>query len=207
MINKLQEFFQSRISSSKKTSYLILIGLVSLLLLLVGNIFSTSSQEDSTNQEMQMKLEQTAKDNDSDPEVNTATADVDELERSYKQDLEMMLEAISGVSEVEVMVNLDSTNVKVYEKNLIIGQQHTDENDQNGGTRQIEENTEEAQVVTIRQGDQEAPLLVQTKRPEVRGVLVVAKGVDHATVKQWVVEAVSRVLDVPTHRVSVMPKN
>ncbi|SES82859.1 stage III sporulation protein AG [Oceanobacillus limi] len=206
MINKLQEFFQSRISSSKKTSYLIIIGLVSLLLLLVGNIFSTSSQEDTPKQNIEMQLEQQSKSTESEVETST-TSDIDELEQSYKSDLEPLLEQISGVSDVEVMVNLDSTNVKVYEKNLIIGQQHTDENDQNGGTRQIEENTEEAQVVSIRQGDREEPLLVQTKRPEVRGVLVVANGVDHASVKQWVVEAVSRVLDVPTHRVSVMPKN
>ncbi|MFD2045970.1 stage III sporulation protein AG [Ornithinibacillus salinisoli] len=204
MIKKLQEFFQSRVGSSKKTSYLVLIGLVSLLLLLVGNIFSTSSQEEQPNQDNRMHLEQDS--NEDESEVETSTSDVSELERSYKQDLEELLGEISGVSEVEVMVNLDSTNVKVYEKNLIIGQQNTNENDQNGGTRQIEENTEETQVVSIRQGDQESPLLVQTKRPEVRGVLVVAKGVDHATVKQWVVEAVSRVLDVPTHRVSVMPK-
>src|SRR5690625_6556456 len=48
-------------------------------------------------------------------------------------------EKIQGVSEVEVMVNLDSTNVKVYEKNLITGQQTTDESDKNGGTRKVED--------------------------------------------------------------------
>ncbi len=71
----------------------------------------------------------------------------------------------------------------------------------------VEDENEEQQVVLVRQGDQEVPLLVETRKPEVRGVLVVAKGAEQATVQEWVVQAVSRVLDVPTHRISVMPKN
>ncbi|SHF59813.1 stage III sporulation protein AG [Ornithinibacillus halophilus] len=209
MIKKLQRFFQSNDTvskiPSKKLSYLIVIGLVALLLLIVGNVFTSSSQGESEKTPEQMQLENTA--NQTSTNDTKSTSDVGELEESYQQDLKTMLEKINGVSEVDVMVNLDSTSVKVYEQNLIIGQQYTDENDRNGGTRQIEDNTEETQTVTVRQGDGETPLLVQTKRPEVRGVLVVAKGVDHASVKKWVVEAISRVLDVPTHKVSVMPKN
>ncbi|MEN2766023.1 stage III sporulation protein AG [Ornithinibacillus xuwenensis] len=205
MINKLQEFLKEKINGSKKTAYIIIIGLVSLLVILVGNIFSTSSQEDLGQELPRMELE--SKSEEVSSQESTTTSDVSELEDSYKKQLEDMLEKINGVSEVEVMVNLDSTKVKVFEKNLIKGQQNTEETDQNGGTRQIEENTEETQTVIVRQGDQETPLLVQTKKPEVRGVFVVAQGVEKATVKQWVVEAVSRVLDVPTHRVSVMPKN
>src|SRR5690625_6668223 len=108
-----------------------------------------------------------------------------------------MLEKIKGVSEVEVMVNLDATNSKGYEKNLIKGQQTTDESDEHGGIRKVEDQTEETQVVFVREGDREIPLLVQTKKPDVRGVFVVAKGVDHATVKMWVIESVAKVLDVP----------
>lgn len=205
LINKLQEFLREKINGSKKTAYVVIIGLVSLLVILVGNIFSTSSQENLGQEIPRMELESESEQVSS--QESTTTSDVGELEANYKKQLEDMLEKIDGVSEVEVMVNLDSTNIKVYEKNLIKGQQHTEENDQNGGTRQIEDNTEETQTVLVRQGDQEQPLLVQTKKPAVRGVLVVAKGVEQATVKQWVVEAVSRVLDVPTHRVSVKPKN
>lgn len=187
-------------------SYLIIIALIGLLLIIVGNLFSTESKNVKENEPFQITSE--------DEEITEASSKsegieliVEELEESFEQDLKVMLEKIQGVSEVEVMVNIDSTNIKVYEKNLIRGQQTTDESDKNGGVRKVEDHTEESQVVLVRQGDQEVPLLVQTKKPEVRGVLVVAKGVDHATVKMWVIESVSKVLDVPTHRVSVMPKN
>jgi len=208
---KLRNLFQLKDGESKfkkpskKTGYLIVIALAGLLLLILGNAFSSSPKETIVNNDLNSNTDKAAEETISDEA--SSTADVDELETSYEKDLQEMLEKIQGVSEVEVMVNLDSTNVKVYEKNLITGQQTTDEADKNGGKRKVEDNTEEKEVVLVRQGDKEVPLLVHTKKPEVRGVFVVAKGVDHATVKKWMVEATARVLDVPTHRVSVMPKN
>ncbi|TQS74515.1 stage III sporulation protein AG [Ornithinibacillus gellani] len=206
VIKKLLSLFQWKDLNgkrSKKVNYMLIIGLVGILLLIVSNIFGDQTKNKENH--IGIQTEQTASKKQS--HNQDSTANVGELEASYKKDLESMLERIEGISEVEVMVNLEATNQKVYEKNLIAGKQFTDENDKNGGTRQIEEHTEETQVVTIRQGDKETPLLIQTKKPEVRGVLIVAKGVDKATRKQWVVEAVTRVLGVPSHRVSVMSKN
>ncbi|MEN2464736.1 stage III sporulation protein AG [Ornithinibacillus sp. JPR2-1] len=207
MINKLQEFLKDKLNGSKKTGYVILIGLVALLVILMGNIFSSSSQKDLGQDMPRLELESESQSEEVSSHDSGTTSDVSVLEANYQKQLKEMLDKIDGVSEVEVMVNLDSTDVKVYEKNLIKGTQQTEENDRNGGTRNIEELTEETQTVIVRQGDQEIPVLVQTKKPKVRGVLVVAKGVESATVKQWVVEAISRVLDVPTHKVSVNPKN
>lgn len=51
-------------------------------------------------------------------------------------------------------------------KNLIVGTQTTVESDQGGGTRNIDDLTEEQQVVIIRQGDQEVPLIVQNKNQQ-----------------------------------------
>lgn len=189
----------------KKIKYVIVLALAGLLLLIISNVFTSSKEEADIDNRFNNQIQQPAQKTVSEEE--TATSDVYELEKSFKDDLEEMLNKIKGVSEVEVMVNLDSTNIKVYQKNLIKGQQTTDEADRNGGNRKVEDNTEETQAVLVRQGDKEVPLLIQTEKPQVRGVFVVAKGVDHASVKKWVIESVSRVLDVPTHRVSVMPKN
>src|SRR5699024_9322226 len=111
-----------------------------------------------------------------------------------------------GVSDAEVLVNLDSTTVKVYEKDLITNQQTTEEEDTNGGTREVDDSTQESTVVLVRQADKEVPLLVQTKKPDVRGVFVIAKGADLPSVQELIVESSSRVLDVSVHRMSVKPK-
>ena len=138
-------------------------------------------------------------------EVSLIT-NVSEIEAHYEKSLQTMLNQIQGVSEVEVMVNVDSTNVQVYEKDLIVGKQSTEETDKNGGRRTVEDETQETKLVFIRQGDQEVPVLVQTKKPEIRGVFIIAKGADNATTKQWIIESVSKVLDVPSYKISVMPR-
>ncbi|MBM7552332.1 stage III sporulation protein AG [Thalassobacillus pellis] len=187
-----------------KKGYIVLIGLVGLLLIIVSNIFQGPSPSQS-----QIDMNKSPNINTSSNSVPEGDTDegIAELEKSYEKELAPLLENIKGVSEVEVMVNLGATKEKLYDKNLIIGKQSTTETDKNGGEREIEDYSREQQLVLVRQGDQELPLLIQTKKPDVKGVLVVAKGVDHMEVKQWVVEAVSRVLAVPTHRISVMPKN
>ncbi|MFS8513242.1 MAG: stage III sporulation protein AG, partial [Planifilum fulgidum] len=40
----------------------------------------------------------------------------------------------------------------------------------------------------------------------VRGVLIVAEGAEDLKRKALIIEAVQRVLDVPVHRISVMPR-
>lgn len=61
-------------------------------------------------------------------------------------------------------------------------------------------------LVIVRSGDQEKPVVVKTEKPKIRGILVVAKGADNIEVKKWIIEAVTRSLDVPSHRVAVLPK-
>ncbi|WP_369413915.1 stage III sporulation protein AG [Aquibacillus saliphilus] len=191
-----------------KLGYILIIALIGLLILIVSNLFQSSSKDEpdlslSSQDEGLSSEEQAAFLNKED----NKTSLVEEIETGYETDLINLLEKVQGISDVDVMVNLDSTNQQVYEKNLIIGTQTTEETDQNGGERYVEDATKEQQVVIVRQGDKEVPLVVQTKKPEVRGVFVVAKGVDHIELEQGVVEAVSRVLNVPSHKISVMPKN
>ncbi|WP_198663190.1 MULTISPECIES: stage III sporulation protein AG [Paraliobacillus] len=189
-----------------KMGYVLILGLVGILVIITSSLFQGETNSLDQSGELSQQ-EPAATEEETFLQKDTKSSDVDEIETQYETDLKDLLEKISGVSAVEVMVNLDATNKQVYEKNLIIGTQTTEETDQNGGERSIEDTTEEQQIVIVRQGDDEVPLLIQTKKPEIRGVLVVAKGVEHLETKQWVTEAVSRVLDVPVHRISIMPKN
>lgn len=133
-------------------------------------------------------------------------SEIADYEAAYENQLKETLENIIGVEDVTVMINLDATETKVLEKNTIVQSQQTDEVDREGGKRNVEDMSRDEQVVIVRNGDQETPIILKTKKPEIRGVLVVAKGADNLKVKQMVIEAVTRVLDVPNHRVSVLPK-
>ncbi|MDQ0269397.1 stage III sporulation protein AG [Cytobacillus purgationiresistens] len=131
---------------------------------------------------------------------------IDDYEKAYVAQIKDALDAIVGVEDVTVVVNVDATEKKVLEKNKTTQSQTTDEIDREGGKRVVEDQSKDEQLVIIRDGEKEVPIVLETKKPVIRGVLVVAKGAENVQVKSWIIEAVSRVLDVPSHRVSVMPK-
>lgn len=131
---------------------------------------------------------------------------VAEYEENYENQLKKALQQMLGVNDVTVVVNIDSTDKKVLEKNRVSKSQTTEETDREGGERKVQEASVDEQLVIIRDGEKEVPIVVETKKPEIRGVLVVAKGAENIQVKKWIVEAVTRALDVPSHRVAVMPK-
>ncbi|KAA6454854.1 MULTISPECIES: stage III sporulation protein AG [Bacillus] len=131
---------------------------------------------------------------------------IDDYEKEYENQLKEILETIIGVEDVSVVVNVDSTSLKVFEKNKSSKNTTTEETDKEGGKRSVTDQTSEEEIVMIRNGDQETPVVVQTKKPDIRGVLVVAQGVDNVQIKKTIIEAVTRVLDVPSHRVAVAPK-
>jgi len=121
----------------------------------------------------------------------------------YERNLKSILNEVSGVSNVHVMVVVDSTVQKIYEKNTDIQNNHTNEEDKDGGTRQSNEQNKKGDVVIIDGGDTKKPLIITKKSPVIKGVWVVAGGVDSPTVKSWVVDAVSSVLGIPSYKVSV----
>ncbi len=131
---------------------------------------------------------------------------VSAYEEKYESQLKKALQQMLGVNDVTVVVNIDSTDKKVLEKNRVSKSQTTEETDREGGERKVQEASIDEQLVIIREGEKEVPIVVETQKPKIRGVLVVAKGAENIQVKKWIVEAVTRALDVPSHRVAVMPK-
>jgi stage III sporulation protein AG len=131
---------------------------------------------------------------------------INDYEKSYESQLKKAIEEMLGVNDVTVIVQIDSTDKKVFEKNKNTKTQTTDETDRDGGQRKVQESSSDEQLVITRNGDKEVPIVVETKKPEIRSVLVVAKGADNIQVQKWIREAITKGLGVPSYRVAVMPK-
>ncbi|MCL6573636.1 MAG: stage III sporulation protein AG [Bacillus sp. (in: Bacteria)] len=127
-------------------------------------------------------------------------------EEQYENQLKKALQEMLGVDDVTVVVTIDSTDKKILEKNRVLKSQTTEETDRDGGQRKVVDTSTDEQLVIIRNGESEVPIVVETKKPDIRGILVVAKGAENIQVKKWIIEAVTRALGVPSHRVAVMPK-
>lgn len=143
-------------------------------------------------------------------DVSETKVSIDAVMEAYEQYYEHMLrdilEAIVGVGEVSVMVNVDATPEQVFEKNTRKSTQLTRESDRQGGSRTVEDTSIDEEVLRIMQGSNEDPVVVKTLKPKIRGVVVVARGAENPTIKNWIYDVVSRSLDVPPHRISVVPK-
>lgn len=201
MIKKILEKVRSYTKLfERKKLLIVMLAISGLILIIFSDFFKKDEQFELDVINEQEPTEEVAKIKDQ------YISDISEMEEQYEKNLQVMLNKIDGVTEVEVLVNIDSTNVNMYEKDVVFGSQTTVETDQSGGKRTVEDETKETRVVFVRQGDEEVPVLLKTEKPTIRGVFIIAKGVGNATVKQMVVEAVSRVLDVPTYRISVLPK-
>lgn len=129
-----------------------------------------------------------------------------EIETQLDIRLKEMLEKIAGVGTADVMVTVDSTEETVVQLNEKKTQQITDETDKNGARRHITDVTQDGQVVLYEVSGGKSPIVVKKIKPRLRGVLIVAKGAENATVRRMISEAVASGLDVPIHRVSVMPR-
>jgi stage III sporulation protein AG len=195
-------------NKNSKYQYLLIVGLFGALIMLVSNIILTNTP--TPNEAITTFQSQTVKGEDietfSSKSSGGGNSTIEDYENAYEAELKEALEQMLGVNKVAVIVNVDATDRKVLEKNKNTTQQTTDETDREGGKRKVEETSINEELVIVRGGDKEGPILIETKKPTIRGVLVVAQGAENIQVKKWIIEAVTRVLDVPSHRVAVMPK-
>jgi stage III sporulation protein AG len=205
-----KQFFKDNQSNHKKGKYIYLIVVLTLgtMIMLISNLFINNESSQNA-----LPTFNNNGDNQSKEDVETfgkkdSTGNnlIRDYELAYEAQLKEALDTIVGVSDVTVVVNVDATEKQVLEKNRKSQTQLTDETDREGGKRKVEDQSTDEQLVIIQNGEKEVPIVVETKKPAIRGVLVVAKGADNIQVKKWIVEAVTRSLDVPSHRVSVLPK-
>lgn len=207
-ITWLKNFLSNKEPDKKlgKYQYLLLILLFGAAIMLISNIVIKDRQSNASlpvNKSEEKIDEEVPAFGQKQSEGNDLIAT---YERAYEAQVKEALDAIVGVEDAIVVVNVDATEKKVLEKNKTSKTQTTDETDREGGKRKVEDQSKEEQLVIIRNGQKEVPIVIETKKPVIRGVLVVAKGAENIQVKKWIIEAVTKALDVPSHRVAVMPK-
>ncbi|TLS36370.1 stage III sporulation protein AG [Pseudalkalibacillus caeni] len=184
--------------------YIVMVVAIGAMLMIVSNMMSSPEPAEPVSSNMQPANEEGSEpafgDNKSSP------SSIVDYENRYENELKEALDLITGVSDVNVVVNLETSPQKIIEKNRSTNKKYTHESDKQGGNRKIEEEVSEEEAVIIQDGNKQEPIVLTTEKPRVRGVLVVAKGAENIQIKKMIVDAVTRVLDVPYHRVAVMPK-
>jgi stage III sporulation protein AG len=189
---------QKWLPMQKKWHYLILLGCIGVGIMLFST-FLTTQEEDAVSSPFTPKKET----------VRTPSLQQNGMqgyEQQFESELSNMLSKVVGVSDVAVIVNLDSTEEEVVQSDTRESTQATNELDTKGGTRSVNQNNVDKKASVYRTDQGEQPIIIKRLKPRVRGVLVVARGVENLQVRALVIEAVQRTLDVPTYRISVLPR-
>ncbi|WP_458123163.1 stage III sporulation protein AG [Paenibacillus sp. Z3-2] len=128
------------------------------------------------------------------------------IEIAFEDKIKGVLENIVGVGTVDVMVTVDSTEELVVQRNVKDSQQLTEETDANGGKRHMTQYTRDGEIITYEISGDQTPIVTKKLKPQIRGVLVVARGAENKVVKELITDAVEKGLNVAAYRISVVPR-
>ncbi len=128
-------------------------------------------------------------------DVNTT----DNLEDKLKN----ILSKIQGVGEVEVCLNYSESSevVAMYNENSTTST--TEETDDSGGTRKIEETDTQKDVIFKEDDGTKTPITAKIVNPKIEGAIITAKGASNAETKNNIIQAVEAVTGLATHKIQV----
>ena len=132
------------------------------------------------------------------------TYSLGEVEKDIAGQVSQILSQVQGAGQVMVTVSLESGPEQSYARNATTVKSSVEEKDTSGGARMTTETNEKTEVV-FAQGQGEA-LVTKEMGPQIKGVLVVAEGAKDTQIKAQLSRAVQTMLNMPAHRVMVLPK-
>ena len=144
------------------------------------------------------------KTNDEDNQTNSQVAYVSlaQYENNLEQSLADIISSIDGAGKTRVMLTMDSTVEQVYATDKTMSQKDIVNSGEDTETNKDTSANSTYITVELSDGTQQTVLLKEIQ-PRVRGVLVVCNGGDNSVVKEKIVDAVTKALDISSSRVSV----
>ncbi len=136
------------------------------------------------------------------PALQTA----EQYDAYYDQQLQRMIDQISGISDALVMVTVNTTPTLRLGQNVTTSRQTSVQSGSSGKTTTATTSTN-SQVVTLQgaSGGQ-TPVVVQQQLPTIAGVLVVARAADAIRMEAAITTAVEDALGIPGYEITVMPR-
>lgn len=127
-----------------------------------------------------------------------------QLEDNLASRISVILSQVKGAGEVSVSLSLETGVKQEFAQNVDDSKSCVEEKDNNGGIRITNENNKKVEVVFAQNG--QGPVVIEEIAPRIKGVLVVAEGASDSEVKVKLSRAVCAMLNIPAHRVMVLPR-
>lgn len=183
----------SKGTSSKMINNLIIVIIICVIALIVYSVFAPSVMNDNSS-------------GDSSPvstEEEVAVAAPANYVDSMETRLEEILTKIDGVGKVEVLITYDTSTEVVPAFDTTESTQVTEEEDKQGGIRTINQETKSSNLVTVTSSSDNVPVVIKEIKPMIRGVIVVAGGAENPVVRANLIDAVTTIFQIKSHKVKV----
>lgn len=132
--------------------------------------------------------------------IDSNMDNVENLENKLKN----ILSKIKGVEDVNVCLNYSESSEVVAMYNENSKTTSTEETDDTGGTRKIEETDSQKEVIYKEDDGVKTPITAKIIKPKIEGAIITAKGVENADVKTNVIQAVEAITGLATHKIQVL---
>ncbi len=188
--------------NEKKIENLVFFIVIVIITIIIINFILKDDKEKNTTEENNNKNKQLA----SSVESNVKEENISN-EQNLKYKLEEILKKIQGVKDVDVFINYSesSETIAMYNENSKTSQ--TEESDTSGGTRKIEENDTQREVIYQEDNGEKIPITQKIVSPKIEGAIITAKGSENANVKTNIIQAVEAATGLPTHKIQVFEMN
>ncbi len=147
---------------------------VLLLLISCGNLFE--KKEEDMEKSISVQKENEPGDN------------LQNYRNMMEEQVRSILEKVDGVGDVDVMITLRSSKEKVTLKDNTID----------------EKRREEETVLIQDENDNTSPYVIREVEPQIEGILVVCAGGGRAAVQREIIDGISALFSVESHKIKVM---
>ena len=186
----------------KKLENLVVFVIILIITIIIINfIWNGGSEDNETNTQTTDANKKLA--TQSYNQTTVSNTELEESNNTIVDELEDILSNINGVGKVKVMITYSETSKTVPVYNEESSQQDTEETDSEGGTRKITQTDTKKEVIYEENGDQKTLITQSVISPTVEGAIITAEGAGDITVKTNIIQAVSAVTGLSTHKIQV----
>lgn len=165
---------------------IVILGIAGITLILFSSFIPSSNQKNTAEKS------------------NNSYVNLTQYENELEQNLAEIICSINGAGTTKVLLTMESTVEQIYAADNNIAQNDSN-NKKNSDSESKKDITSENKYITVELADgTEQTVLIKEIQPKVRGVLVVCSGGDNNVVKEKVIDAVTKVLDISSSKVSVV---
>ena len=182
--------------NNKKTieNLVVFVIILIITLIVINTIWKDDKNKDSGDNKMFSKVVN---------KIDENTKEVSGKEDDTEEKIENILSKIDGVGKVKVLITYSSTSMVIPLYNEDSEESLTEENDKEGGTRQITENRRKKDIIYKESSGEKITITQSVISPKMEGAIITAEGAANAQVKSNIIQAVEAATGLSTHKIQV----